>query len=690
MSQRLNKKVVPYGLWENDIAIESWIEQETPPIYPFRHHGTLYWLAVQANERGRIALMQENSGGQPICMTPKDFNIRTAVHEYGGRCFCIVGDDIIFNHYADGHLYWQSLTSPASPRRLSRNSNLHHCCGYADLVAVGNRTFILGVMETSREGEQNCNSLIAMPLERDAGGHIIESEPLILAQGADFYANPVVSSDGKTMAWFEWSHPNMPWDQSRLLCATIKIDRTSTMLLEQPNVVVDQPNCSVCQLGFLDDGRLIFVSDSEGCDYWSLFQYKDGNITRLTYGNEEFGEAHWSFGQCRWQPMGDAMIIAVATRADGDVLVAVDCDSTNCTVLQPGFSACSHLQYVDSSELLFIAHDSTRMAEMMSLSMPSASIRQLPRYYADESRSSAEDIDSFSTSGQATTKDKEMHCKQGHSTPSLIKFPVAEGQVAYGYFYTPCNMMYCAPKNTLPPLMVMIHGGPTGRATSAYSILKQYFCSLGFALLDINHRGSTGFGRQYRQSLLGNWGEFDADDIAAAIQFVGDKKWIDKDLVFIRGGSAGGYTVLRSLTRFPQQFAGGACYYGIGNLATLCSITHKFESKYTDRLVGEVFHRERATQPESRFITRSPVFQMDKLSSPLILFHGKEDKVVPPELSREVVKILKKKGIKHSYTEYHGEGHGFRQAQTRADALRQESAFFADIIRQKRGLIHPF
>ena len=195
--------------------------------------------------------------------------------------------------------------------------------------------------------------------------------------------------------------------------------------------------------------------------------------------------------------------------------------------------------------------------------------------------------------------------------------------------------------------------------------------------MDINHRGSTGLGRKYRQSLLGNWGEFDADDIASAIDFVSNQKWIDKNLVFIRGSSAGGYAVLRALTRFPDRFAGGACYYGIGNLVTLSAGTHKFESKYTDRLVGERFDPATAMNPESRFVTRSPVFQIDKLSSPLILFQGAQDKVVPPDLSREVVELLKTKGIKHSYTEYPGEGHGFRQTQTRVDALRKETAFFA-------------
>lgn len=711
-SQMADKKEKPYGLWKSDVALESLIEQAAAPAYPFKNNGTLYWLAAQAREKGRIALMQahpSHPSGQAICITPESFNIRTAVHEYGGRCFCVVDDAIIFNNYQDGGLYRQSLTpSPTPlprlksvPQRLSRNPASSRCCGYADLVALGNGAWVIGIMETAEDNGTHRNSIVALSIA--AGEQNIQSEPIILRQGADFYANPVVSNDGKKIAWFEWDDPNMPWDQSRLVTAQLKIT-DDTIFLDGLETIVDEQNCAVCQLGFLHDNKLIFVSDSETCDYWSMFQYEGGKITRLTHGKEEFGEAHWLFGQRRWQSVGDGMIIAVATRQAQDVLVRVDVNTRKCTVLQQGFSACSHLQKADGNELLFIAHYSTQSAEMCSLNTRSANIRQL--------RLTDSKISSGATADAHAHAHAHAHC-QSHSAPRLIKFPTvqnATGQAtekitekatekatenitekitvidtAFGYFYPPCNPMYVAPKNTLPPLMIVIHGGPTSRATSEYSSLKQYFCCLGFALLDVNHRGSTGLGRKYRQSLLGNWGEFDVDDIASAIDFVGNKKWIDKAQVFIRGSSAGGYAVLRALTRFPERFAGGACYYGIGNLVALSSSTHKFESRYTDRLVGEKFDPVTAMNPESRFVTRSPIFQMDRLSSPLILFQGAQDNIVPPDLAREVVERLKTKGIKYSYTEYLDEGHGFRQTQTKVDALRKETAFFAKIIRQVNG-----
>ena len=278
--QTVGKEEMPFGLWKNDVAIESLMEQASPPAYPFKNKGELYWL--EAREKGRMALMQGPSSApsaqsvKPICITPENFNIRTAVHEYGGRCFCIVDDSIIFNNYQDGNLYRQiivpdkigtpaihggrlprtqdaqerPLTSPPlpPPQRLSCNPGPHHGCGYADLVAVGrfrapaksalppsmavgDGGFIIGIMETAEDNGLHCNRIVALPLGaispgvESEGVQIIPSAPIILAQGADFYANPVVSSDGKKIAWFEWSHPNMPWDQSRLVTAELKIAR---------------------------------------------------------------------------------------------------------------------------------------------------------------------------------------------------------------------------------------------------------------------------------------------------------------------------------------------------------------------------------------------------------------------------------------------------------------------------------
>ena len=271
--------------------------------------------------------------------------------------------------------------------------------------------------------------------------------------------------------------------------------------------------------------------------------------------------------------------------------------------------------------------------------------------------------------------------------PEFVEFATSREEMAYGLFFAPLNPGYTGPCSRHPPLMVMIHGGPTGRSSRGYEGIRHHYCSLGFAVLDVNHRGSTGFGRTYRQGLLGNWGVDDCEDIAAGIGYLIRQQQIDPELVFMRGGSAGGYAVQRALTRHNELFCAGASYYGIGNLITLSEITHRFESRYTDQLIGEEYDRNRAQNPASRYRKRSPIFEMDKLNCPLILFQGSEDRVVPPELSHEVVELLKRKGIHHAYHEYVGEGHGFRNKSTKLAALSAEIEFFTDIVRKKRGIV---
>ena len=500
----------------------------------------------------------------------------------------------------------------------------------------------------------------------------------VLVEGGDFYACPVISPNQAHIAWMEWDNPFMPWDQSRLVKAELLADGGDGGSLEirGRRVLVERAGQSVCQPGFLDDRRLLFVSDSDDNDFWNFFCHTDADtdtdnkIEQITDDEFEYGEAQWQFGQHRWQGVSADKIIAVGSGHDGDSLLEISLGSGETTLLCEGFAVCAHLHgNAADGELLWIARYADRYSEITALDFPGDSARS-------------------DHSGRAvyTSASAAAH---GCSQPQPIAYPTRDGARAYAYFYAPFNDRYRAPRGAKPPLLVVVHGGPTGRTTPELHPLRQYFTSLGYAVLDINHRGSTGYGRAYRQSLLGRWGEIDATDIADGVTHVVGQNLADPKLVFIRGGSAGGYAVLRALTRFPQMFCGGACYYGIGNLVTLARITHKFEGYYTDRLIGEKFDADKiydpAHHPGSRFVERSPVFQLERLSSPLILFQGLEDKVVPPALSREVAERLGKKGIQYEYIEYADEGHGFRRLPNRVDSLQRETAFFASIIRGQAG-----
>ncbi len=638
----------PYGLWESPLSIESIFNQPSTPQYPFRHQGKLFWIQSLPEQQGRTGLMTLK-GDQVTCLTPAEFNIRSGVHEYGGQCFCHCHNYIVFNNFADGCLYRQELSIGSVPSPVTgRDQSI---LGFADLVFLPNSQQVIAVVEQAVEEESHKNAIVAVNPEQS------EAVPIVLISGSDFYAAPVVNPNNSRLAWFEWDQEYMPWDQSRLCITSLSI-ASSQMSCGETRTLVAETNRSICQPGFVDDDTLVFVSDSEINNWWNLFALNVSSShtspRQITNESLEFGEAHWVFGQRRWVQSESNEILAIATDHTGDGIWKIDIEGKReprVFYRQAGLChlnwSCEHCQLVE---------------------LPENTPGQIVEFDRGLNRSVPENSLTVDPVSTEWSKPLPLDCK------------TSDGESTFGYFYPPASGKYCAPENTLPPLIVMVHGGPTSRASTAFNPLKQYFSALGFAVLDINHRGSTGYGRRYRQKLLGNWGEIDAQDINDFIGSLIARNLVNQDAVFIRGGSAGGYAVLRVLTRYPGRFAAGACYYGIGNLITLSEITHKFEGKYTDRLIGEKYHPTTASRPESRYFKRSPIFHMEKLTAPLILFQGSEDKVVPPMVSQEVVKLLENKGIRHGYTEYQGEGHGFRKTETRIDSLQKETDFFVETI----------
>ncbi len=644
----------PYGSWKSPWSLESVFDDGFEPAYPFVAGGQLYWLESLGRENGRVAVMTETRSGDRKCITPAEYDIRTRVHEYGGKCFCIHGDSVIFNNWRDGRLYRQRLNPDSSPRPLPA-AVIPGCRGFADLTVSRDGNRVIGIIELEAdEGDrENTSRIVAVSLS-DTGADADQPGFAALVEGADFYASPVLSHDGEQIAWLEWSHPNMPWDRTRLVRASLEADANGIAVTAK-RIVVDEPDRSVCQPGFTCDGLLLFVSDDETTDRWNFYSHDGSRIRRLTHSQSEFGEPHWVFGQSRWRQSGHNLIYAVGSNHSGDRIFGIHPESGRLNPVGGEFAACRQLFSDDSGSIWFVGCFSDRQPQICRLETRSNRIEPCLSGSTDPDRDSL-------------------------SIPQPVSFPDGNRNPVYGYFYPPCNRLHVAPAGTLPPLLVVTHGGPTGRTTPEYSSIRQYFCSIGFALLDINHRGSSGYGRAYRQQLLGQWGVFDVDDIVSGIDFAAGQGWIDPGRVFIRGSSAGGFVVLSSLTRYPERFAGGSCYYGIGNLITLSEITHKFESKYTDNLLGEKFDPVSARRPDSRYVSRSPLFHLDSLNCPLILFQGEDDKIVPPEVAREVADSLRENGLEYEYAEYPGEGHGFRSKRNRLDALGREIDFFVRII----------
>lgn len=644
------------------LDIKSLFSQPGAPSYPFcDDRGQLCWLEALTEEGGRLAIKQQISDGERV-VTPADFQVRSRVNEYGGQCFCVAGEYVYFNNFSDGLIYRQHLHRDEEPVAVSlaqtksiAYADLHYCEALDVLVAIQEMA--------GPSAAENINRVVAFSLAQT-----LPAEPQLLREGADFYAAPCVSDQGDQLAWLEWSNPYMPWDETRLYCSALS-QNGNKLSLVSPRHIAGGEKCSVCQPGFLSDGDLVFAMDSDAPinqpqNYWNLYRSHNATITALTAQRAEFGEAHWVFGQRRWVQYDAHHLLVIRSRDELDTLCELNLQSDELN-LQSGEV---NLQ---SGELLERCEPASRFSQLSLHNQTLLGIVHSPDQPPAIFRY---------RSGQDCLKRKtapEWMAVEYISEPELLCFATRDGDYAYANYYAAKPLHAQTPIS----LLVLVHGGPTSRADTALSPLVQYFCQNGFAVLDVNHRGSTGHGRVYRQKLLGQWGEIDANDIADAIEFAFSNKQHDPQRVFIRGGSAGGYAVLRALTRFPELFCGGACYYGIGNLITLAEITHKFEAKYTDRLIGEDYDRERAQQADSRFRSRSPIFDIDRIRSPLILFQGLEDKVVPPQVSREMVETLERNGVPHEYVEYPGEGHGFRQAQTRIDALQREIQFYQRILR---------
>lgn len=650
------RTTAPYGFWTGLFDVKALFEKPPTPMYPLPHGGRFYWLETRAEEGGRIVLMQRDDAGAERCLTPDGFSVRSRVHEYGGCPYTLHGDACYFVNDGDQRIYCQPLDAASAPVPVTPASETGAGRAYIDLTVTGEGDYLLCVMESETPGGENENALAAVRLEAGA-----VHEPCVIHGEHDFYANVVLDAERGRLAWFQWDHPCMPWDQSRAMIASC-VRGPRGLHLADEQCIAGGSDTSVCQLAFDDDGDLLMAIDGESApgrvrNYWNLYRWHDGAFTQLTFDEMEYGAPHWVFGDRRYVVLRDHLL-AVRTGMDGDELVLVD----------------------------------KRNGGVERVDTDAVEIRQLSRAGPDEALMimAAPDRSPTLTRWQherltPVKAVRELLAGDAVSVPRAVRYPTGGGEQAHAYFYPPCNPHYQAPAGEAPPLLVMVHGGPTARCSNALDLTRQYWTGIGFAVLDVNYRGSTGYGRAYRQSLLGNWGLSDTQDIAKGIEHVAAQGWINGDRVFIRGRSAGGYAVLSALTRYPEVFAAGACYYGIGNLATLAQITHKFEGRYTDRLIDEEYRSGSGEDPQSRFYSRSPIHYVSEIRCPVIVFQGLEDKIVPPDVSREIARALDGQGLEYDYVEYPGEGHGFRSSDANIDALERETGFYRRVLGGDRG-----
>ncbi len=635
-------KTCPFGAWPSPITAEAISAGSLRLSSPAIEGGRIVWLEIRPEEGGRSVFMRCDEDGGVEEMTPAPFSVRSRVHEYGGGAYAFRGDRLWFSNEADGRIMVREKPSLA-PRPLTAAPDASTPCEhrFGDLTLDRANARLLAVRERhSGPNAQPINDLVAISLESGAVRSI--------ASGHDFYASPAPSPDGRRLAWLAWDQPDMPWDAAILYLADIDDQglptHTPRRLMGGP--MDDTPGTGVAafQPAWAADGSLWFVADPDG--WWNLFRWRDGDIRCMHRAEHEFGKPLWQLGTTTFGFDGHGDVICSRRDPAGwrlgrlreSGIETFDLPWTNIDGLR-----------VEGDTAVFIGGAPDRCTAVVSVDLATGRSRIVRE-------SSPSDID------------------EGYlSRPVAVSFPtLGEDEHAHAFAYAPHNTGYRAPEGERPPLLVILHGGPTSASSDAFNPMIQFWTSRGFAVLDVDYRGSTGYGRAYRERLYGQWGVADVEDCVAGAMHLVARGQADRRALAIRGGSAGGYTALAALA-FHDVFRAGASYYGICDLEVLAQDTHKFEARYLDRLIGD--------WPAARdlYRARSPLHHVSQVDCPTIFFQGLDDRVVPPNQSELMVKALDRQGLPVAALTFEGEGHGFRQAPTLRRCLEAELLFYGRV-----------
>lgn len=624
-----NINSLPYGTWPSAITSELIVSDSTSLDEVHISSQSLYYIERRPQENGRCVIVRVTDGSATDILPPP-FSARSRVHEYGGGCYCVSEDLLFFINDSDQDIY--TITDEKISRLTDEKSKT-----FADFVYDEKRHRLITICQSS-EQQQVTNSIVSIDINTSA--------LTTIEYGDDFYASPRLDSRCNRLCWQSWNHPNMPWDGNQLCLADVDNDGH----INNKQIIAGADNIAVFQPRWSPDDILYFISDDSG--WWHLYRYliapDSTSIQRLTEGNKEFGLPQWVFAQSNYDFI-DATKIICSYRDQGESHLAIlslteEITLTNINIPWQEFSSLT----ADNNSIAFIASSDTCFPQLVHASVDKA--------------------DKLTTSVVKRSCQSPLS-REHYSKAQTITFINRHQQTVYATYYPPVNPVYCGMEDTRPPLIVICHGGPTGQNSAALDPKKQFWTSRGFAILDVNYSGSTGYGRDYRLRLNNNWGILDVEDCCDAALFAVSKGLADKNRLIIRGSSAGGYTVLSALT-FSRVFSAGASYYGISELCSLAEDTHKFEAHYLDSLIGPY--------PEAReqYQRRSPINSTDQLDCPVMFFQGDEDKVVPRSQAERMFEALDKKGLPVAAQYFPGEQHGFRKAETIKQALENELSFY--------------
>lgn len=620
--------VAPYGSWKSPITSDL-IVQGAIQLGQIKLDGDdVYWVEQRPAEGGRNVVVRCSRDGKTDDVTPAPFNARTRVHEYGGGAYTVDRGTVYFSNFADQRLYRQD--AGFAPRPITPAVDKRFADGEID--RKHNRMICVREDHTVR-GEA-VNTIVSVNLDGDnAGG-------TVLVTGNNFYSNPCLNPDGTRLAWLTWNHPNMPWDGCELWISDVNPDGT----LGKSERVAGALEESIFQPEWAPDGILYFVSDRTG--WWNLYRRREGVVEPVCASDAEFGVPQWVFGLTTYAFESAQRIICTYIQR-GSNLAILDTSTRQLTKIETPYAS-HNIPRATTDRVVFLAGSPAEPASIVAYDLKSRKFEVLRR-------------------------SSELKIDPGYlSAPQFIEFPTEGGLTAHAIYYPPKNRDYTAPSNDKPPVVVKSHGGPTSAALTIFRVDLQYWTSRGFAVVDVNYGGSTGYGRPYRERLNGMWGVVDVDDCANAARHLVKQGLADGNRLAISGGSAGGYTTLCAIT-FRDVFKAGASHFGIGDLETFVKDTHKYESRYLDRLVGPF--------PEKRdlYRQRSAMNYVDRIKCPLILFQGLEDKIVPPSQSETMFEAVKKKGLACAYIAFEGEQHGFRRAENIKRSFDGELYFYSKV-----------
>ena len=633
-----NPTVAPYGSWESPVATEM-LTQGALRFDELDVDGDdLYWVESRPDERGRYAAMRYTASGELSEVTTSDYSARTLVHEYGGGSLAVSNGVAYFSNFSDQRLYRRSVDGSDAPTPLTPEIDIR----FADATIDDERGRLICVAEDHRrEGLEAENYLASIPINGSAANG---EEITRLHEGFDFCSSPRLSPDGRRLAWICWNHPNMPWDATELWLAEVAANGS---LLSPRRIAGDaRGSVSITEPQWGPDGTLYCVSDASG--WWNIQRFDGSDLIPVVSLDAEFGQPQWEFSMSSYAVMDECCLVAQYGNADGRKLAVVDLEVGALRPIETPFNSFGYFTAACGPRVICAAAGPDVGAAIVAIDVDTGEVETIRA-------SASPELD-----------------PAYFSEAEAITYPTAGGLISHAYYYPPRNPDFAGPEDELPPLVTFIHGGPTSATNPGFALAIQYWTTRGFAVVDVNYRGSTGYGTEYRRQLNGNWGIADREDCEAAARYLVDRGDVDPARLAIRGGSAGGYTTLCALT-FGDVFTAGASYYGVSDAAALAEDTHKFESRYLDSLIGP--YPERAELYEQR----SPIHSVDRLSCPVIFLQGLEDKIVPPNQAERMVDALRKKGLPVAYIAFEGEQHGFRQAANIQRATEAELDFYGRI-----------